>query len=435
MMGIMNVRTPGLLLLAALLLPGCMVRDAYRQLAEFDAGCYLSGELLDVTAPADSGHYVVAVIDDEVAPGTGVIEPNDFFILEHPGQWAFVLTPGRYRIAAVRSAAGLARHRADDPVIFWRDGAVLDCQAGDRREALKLDFGDSLVERGSWQFEFERQRSGVLGEAAVSLISLGQATAFGQVSTLDHARFNLEVGRDSLWRPLDFMRAGHAGIYFLEPYDPNRTPVLFVHGINGSPRVFSDLIAGLDQTRFQPWVYYYPSGIGLNENSDYLTHIMLELELRHGLKRYHVIAHSMGGLVARGFLQRRQQRQASARVEQFIALSAPWGGHGAATRAVESSPLVLPVWKDMAGGSAFLDRLFVEPALSRHTRQHLLFSFGGGDGINIGTSDGVISLASLLRTEAQDSADTLFGFDVTHIGILSDPEAIERVHQLLAGTP
>jgi pimeloyl-ACP methyl ester carboxylesterase len=438
MMEFMRVRSPStfaqgcLLALVALQLSGCMVRDAYRQLAEFETGCYLSGELLAGDSSALPGPYVVAVIDAEAVQGDGRIEPYDIFVLEHPGQWAFALMPGRYRIAAIASESGLGQHQADDPVIFWRNGDALDCRSGDRLGSLELDFSVSRIERGAWQFEFERQRSGVLSDQTVSLLSLGQATAFGQVSTLDHARFNLEVGRDSLWRPLDFLRAGHAGVYFLDAYDPDRTPVLFVHGINGSPRVFEALIAELDLDRFQPWVYYYPSGIGLNENSDYLTHIMLELELRLGLSEYHVIAHSMGGLVARGFLQRRQQRAASASIGHFIALSSPWGGHTAATRAVESSPLVLPVWKDMAVGSAFLDQLFEQPALDEVTRKHLLFSFAGGDGLNIGTSDGVITLASLLRPEAQDSAATIHGFDTTHIGILSYPPAVERVLSLLS---
>ena len=426
-----------LLIVAALLLQACMVRDAYRQMSEADGACMVRGSVLQ--AAALPGPYVVAVIDaDAIADLTaqsGTLKPVDFFVLEQPGQWVFALAPGRYRLMALHKLDGSLVHQADDPLVLWQGGDILRCGAGDQLNELELDLGGASEPSPPWRLNLVRQRSGPLGPKAMSLISLGQATSFGQVTTLDHARFSLDIGRDSLWRPVDFMREGHAGVYFLEPYDPSRTPVLFVHGINGSPRVFADLIDSLDRQHFQPWVYYYPSAMGLNENADYLTHIMLELELRYGLGRYQVVGHSMGGLVARGFLQRRQQRQAPARVEHFIALSAPWGGHSGATLAVGSSPLVLPVWRDMAAGSAFLDQLFAEPALSERTTKHLLFSFAGGDGLSWGTTDGVITLASLLRAEAQDSAETIFGFNVSHIGILSDPEAIERVNRLLAGLP
>lgn len=426
------------LILSVLLLSGCMIRDAYRQMSEADNACMVRGSLAD--AESSLGPYVVAVVDagaiGELAPASDSLTPVDFFVLEQPGEWVFALAPGRYQLMALRKLDGSLVHQADEPMVMWRNGEVLRCRAGDHLNDVELELAVDSEPSPGWRLNLTRQRDSAFGEQALSMISLGQATSFGEVTTLDHARFSLDIGRDSLWRPVDFMRDGHAGVYFLEPYDPARIPVLFVHGINGSPRVFAQLIESLDRERFQPWVYYYPSAIGLNENAEYLTHIMVELELRHDLKHYHVVAHSMGGLVSRRFLQNRQQRQASARVGHFIALSAPWGGHGAATRAVESSPLVLPVWKDMAAGSVYLDQIFSDPALSEWTTKHLLFSYAGGDGMSWGaTTDGVITLASLLRRQAQDSAATIYGFDVSHIGILSDPEAIDRVNRLLSDLP
>ena len=47
-------------------------------------------------------------------------------------------------------------------------------------------------------------------------------------------------------------------------FDPDKIPVLFVHGIGGTPLDWKYLAKGLDRHRFQPWFYYYPSGLRLN---------------------------------------------------------------------------------------------------------------------------------------------------------------------------
>jgi pimeloyl-ACP methyl ester carboxylesterase len=425
--------TVGLCTLVALVLSGCLFRDAFRQIAQLDTPCMISGTLVD--GQDKSGPYVVVVLDakhEDVSTRTRVA---DFFVMENPGAWVFRLQPGDYRLIAFRDQRGDLELGPGDPQIHYPTGRALPCDTGQHQEHIELALTDDSVSAGSLSLALTRKRGGFLGETARSMISLGQATAFGEVTTLDHARFAMENATDSLWRPVDFYRNGHAGIYFLAPYDERKTPVLFVHGINGSPRVFTDMIAALDTARFQAWVYYYPSGIGLDENSRYLTTIMQELELRYALKDFHIVAHSMGGLVARDFLLRRKPLNPTASVPLFIPLSAPWGGHGAAGRAVDSSPLVMPVWTDMAPNSDYLARLFsqAEHPVPLDTEKHLMFSYRGGDQLTWGTTDGVITLASLLRAEAQDQAATVYGFDTTHIGILSDPVAIERVQQILAG--
>ena len=79
--------------------------------------------------------------------------------------------------------------------------------------------------------------------------------------------------------------------------------MLFVHGIQGT-RSFRLLIAHLDAATFQPWVYYYPSGGSLSLCAEHLSQTMDKLRLQYGVKRFVVVAHSMGGLVARAFILR-----------------------------------------------------------------------------------------------------------------------------------
>ena len=57
----------------------------------------------------------------------------------------------------------------------------------------------------------------------------------------------------------------HQGLYLLEPYDPDKIPVLMIHGLWSSlvtwMEMFNDL-RGIEEIRdhYQFWFYLYPSG-------------------------------------------------------------------------------------------------------------------------------------------------------------------------------
>ena len=58
---------------------------------------------------------------------------------------------------------------------------------------------------------------------------------------------------------------GIKGLYMVEPYDPNRIPVVMVHGLWSSPttwmEMFNDLRAFPEiRNRFQFWFFLYPTG-------------------------------------------------------------------------------------------------------------------------------------------------------------------------------
>src|SRR5262249_25329644 len=81
------------------------------------------------------------------------------------------------------------------------------------------------------------------------------------VSDLDAPAFGADFGQQGLWQPMRFLREAQVGVHLLQPYDPDKTPVLFVHGAGGTPQDWRYFIEHLDRERFQPWVYYYPSGL------------------------------------------------------------------------------------------------------------------------------------------------------------------------------
>ena len=104
----------------------------------------------------------------------------------------------------------------------------------------------------------------------------------GTVTKLDHAWFSEQQAKKGLWEPYGFMEDGGAGIHFLEEYDPDRVPVLFVHGINGTPRNFAAMIENLDKSRYQAWVYSYPSGLRMASLANGLYGFVETLKRRYG---------------------------------------------------------------------------------------------------------------------------------------------------------
>ncbi len=94
-----------------------------------------------------------------------------------------------------------------------------------------------------------------------------------------------------------------AGIYITQPYDPQRIPVLFVHGLGSAPQTWRSMINAIDSDprlrgRYQFWIFGYPSGE---------PPALSALQLRNGLKAIYrtypqtknmvVVAHSLGGLI------------------------------------------------------------------------------------------------------------------------------------------
>ncbi|MDN3517031.1 alpha/beta hydrolase [Aquisalimonas lutea] len=416
-------------LLVVVVLPGCALFDAREQLAQMDAACVISGTV----AGADNqpGPYVVSVFLEHPAAGSVAPIPVDYVITAGRSEWFFALEPGTYGLLAFRDTDGDRRLGEHEAFTYVGGRESVDCPESTHREGLGLMVG-AEPERGGWNTPdlpvLDRESSGATS------VSLGQLTTFGDVVSLDDPRFAADVARGSLWRPVDFLLAGHAGVYFLEPYDPGRTPVLFIHGINGSPRVFADIVAALDRERFQPWFYYYPSGISLQASAGYLAQIMGELEVVHDVDTVHVVAHSMGGLIGQSYLRQRTRRHSDAAVPRFITIATPWDGHAAAQRGVEHSPVVIPVWRDMARGSTFLSDIFADghPVVAGATELHLLFTYRGEGGHGRPANDGVVTLASMLKPEAQRHATSVVGIDATHAGVLAHARAIDAINALLA---
>src|SRR6201987_510404 len=100
------------------------------------------------------------------------------------------------------------------------------------------------------------------------------------------------------------------GVYLIHPYDPNKIPILFVHGLLGTPLSWQNLTNDLCSDpkvleHYQPWFFLYPTGHPMLQSAAQLREDLLATQRlfdpsgtaiasRHVV----VVAHSMGGLLA-----------------------------------------------------------------------------------------------------------------------------------------
>lgn len=381
---------------------------------------------------------LVVILGRLPEPGGDELIGVDSFIRLRPGRYAFAVSPGRYQVGVYedRNDNGLVdpgertRPARNGPVVSvrpgqtGRDDIVLGADATTPPELVAPTDVLGLVTRTpSAQREFSLWALSVRGKV---------------IDDLSEETFGPAAGPRGLWEVMDFLTDGIAGIYFLEPYAPDRVPVLFVHGISGYPQEFATLIDSLDRRRFQPWFYFYPSGFALDGVSDHLSTLLTRLEVEHGFDALAVVAHSMGGLVSRGAILKYAAETGRTDVKLFVSISSPWGGDVSAEQ-VDSAPVELPLsFSDMNPSSDYLRWLFYEDAERTRPRllppdvaYHMIFGFRM-QGRGGRSSDGTVSVASQARIEAQEQAATVRAFDHGHTQILRSPEIVERVGRLLA---
>ena len=101
------------------------------------------------------------------------------------------------------------------------------------------------------------------------------------------------------------------GLYMLEPYDPDRIPVLMVHGLWSSPMTWMDMFNDLRsfpeiREHYQFWFYLYPSGQPFWNSATELRRDLQDLRTAFDPKHQDqmmdqmvLVGHSMGGLVSR----------------------------------------------------------------------------------------------------------------------------------------
>ncbi len=253
----------------------------------------------------------------------------------------------------------------------------------------------------------------------------------GDVVSLNDQRFAPDAVTRGIYQPIDFIKHDGLSLLMLQPYDPGLTPVIFVHGMKGSPRNFQAMIDGLDRSKYQPWVFYWPTGMPVEFSSWVLDDMLDHLHNRYHFARCDLVAHSMGGLVCQHALNLRVQEHRPELVQDFVSISTPWNGDDAAAVGVARLPIIVPSWRNMVAHLPFLTRLFIVP-LPTPIRYTLFYTIGEHPDPNPENGDdGVVTVRSMLRKEAVDRASYVHGFKQEHTKVLSSPEAIAELNQRL----
>ncbi len=254
-------------------------------------------------------------------------------------------------------------------------------------------------------------------------------TSPGAIATLEDALFSDEYGNNGLWTPLEFFKEIGGNIYFLEPYDPKKIPILFVHGAAGSPQNWKSFFDSIDREKYQPWFYYYPSGSSINSMSYLLYWKIHTLQCKYKFNELYITAHSMGGLVVRSFLVNFGHLFPS--ISNFISISTPWGGEQLAETGVKYSPGVIPVWRDMQPKSEFLNSIYSRK-LPSTVDFFLFFGHKGNRNLLRPNNDKAVTLVSQLDQRAQSEAKMVYGFHEDHVSILSSEQVLSQYNAILA---
>src|SRR5438093_10072186 len=115
-----------------------------------------------------------------------------------------------------------------------------------------------------------------------------------------------KLGLARLLRPQEY--AATARIIRFEPYNPNKTVVLFIHGLMDTPvtwvPMLNDLRGDVDFRRnYQIWFYSYPSGYPYPYSAAILRQELDAIEKKYPLRKpMVVVAHSMGGSITHTLL-------------------------------------------------------------------------------------------------------------------------------------
>ena len=418
-----SIRPVGVWCMACLFVPlqfagfGCGFGGLKKDVAEMETVGLISGT---VTAPGGTTDVYVQLFA-EADGDFSLVGTNE--LTELMNAWAFTINTGaRYYLAGFRDLDGDRRWSPGEPAGLLGDDRVYIPEEQIRVYGVQLVLkADAVIPD---RFVLDASDIALEDNAGLKIIA-------GEIIDFDDPRFSAEQASEGMWTPLTELRATGTGIYFLEPYDPQKIPVLFVHGLGGSPAEFRFLATSIDLDRFQPWFFRYPSGFRLHSVGRTLSRLTGALREKLGFDSLYMVAHSMGGLVSRScILQAERNPEYRGVTKLFVTIATPLQGHEAAEFGLKYTPEPVPAWIDMAPGSDFLENL--DRPLPGDLPYYILFTFRrGGRSLMAGSHDTVVSVMSQIPLWAQDEAVRIRGYDEDHESVLVAEETTAELNRIL----
>ncbi len=395
-----------------LAITGCTLIKLKKENAEGLASTALVGRIS--TAFAGKGPIIVAAY----TMNQGKREVVHYSVLHDFGEYELMVAKGTYYVFAYWDQNSNLIYDEGEPAGQYGDPKMVTAPAGGvvgeiyiaiPQKAQKID-----VPSG---FEI----SSVKPDKLCSRLA-------GAIIDLDDELFSEENGSKGYWEGTSFFKAFGGNIYFLEEYDPQKIPILFIHGAAGTPKGWKYFVDNIDRTRFQPWFFYYPSGARIQGMSYLLLWKLENLKFKYNFKQLYIAAHSMGGLVARSFIMDHHARFPY--VKLFVSLATPWGGAGMAEYGVKQSPAVVPCWIDMQPESAFIQSLY-RTKMPETVNFYMFYGHRGSRNPFRSNNDKTIAFSSLLDRRAQSEAKMNYAFSEDHTSIIHSKAVLEQFNTII----
>jgi len=412
---ILNFKRLGIaLFILCFVAAGCTLAKLKEEVKESLASTVLVGQVQ--AAFSEKGKIVVAAYSLQ----DGKRQIAHYTVLHEAGEYELMVAEGNYYVCAYWDQNSNLVYDDGEPAGQYGEPKLVAAPAGG--VVLEINFG--IPEKGN---EIDLPRGFEISPDKPGKLLSRQA---GALVDLDDERFSDENGSKGFWEPLDFFKKFGGNIYFLEEYDPEKIPILFIHGAAGTPKGWGYFINNLDRKRFQPWLFYYPTGTRLKGMSYLLFWKLYNLQIKYKFDTLFITAHSMGGLVARSFIM--DYSRHTSYVKLFIALATPWGGDRMAEYGVKQSPAVIPSWIDMQPEGEFLQSLY----RSKMPDTVSFYMFTGHRGSRNpfrSNNDGTITLASLMDLRPQTEAKMNYAFNEDHASIVDSPAVLAQYLTIING--
>jgi pimeloyl-ACP methyl ester carboxylesterase len=361
-------------------------------------------------AVAGGGPHSIMIM---ACPASGVKRDTDtYIVLDRPGAYMIYVPAGTYHLYAFSDY--------DDSGLFDQGEAAGCYRAGDAPAEVRVAEGE--VRTGVNITAAPRRGSGAVFPHPLRVrddAASHYQAANGDIVKIYDERFCTDNADRGWWSPSMFMKVFGAHVYAAQKYHSAKIPVLFVHGAQGTPQNWAYFLFRLDAGRYQPWFYYYPSGIRLSLASRLLYESLLDLKKRYGFTTLYIVAHSMGGLITRDLLTGHDLSREGITVKVYVTLASPWTGFESANMAFTVPSKKLPVWYDVTSASAFISRV-LRAKLPPHVNYYLFY--GKEDSVAAGKA---------LDERAFGGAKEKFGFDVDHDSILTDRKVFSKFREVL----
>ena len=395
-------------------LSGCALVKLRKDVQISKDSCLFFGEVVS-RSPLKKPIIVVAY-----STADGIVRIADYVVLSEPGPYEMIVQEGTYEIFAFEDQDESFSYTPGEWAGYYGQPSNVKTQMGGVIHSLDIILSSQVKQPVSTFSQLLTEFSGGKKKPP---------TSAGALMNLEDPVFSPENGLSGFWEPLEFFKRNGCNISFLEPYDSKKIPILFVHGAAGSPQDWRYFISHIDRARYQPWIFHYPSGARLDTVSFLLQAKIYALHRKYEFETLYVVAHSMGGLVSRSAIL--EKNAFTETIKLFVSISTPWGGERRARTGVESSPAVIPSWKDMDPDSEFIKRVFAKK-ISSSIRYYLFFGHKGSGSLFRENNDNTVTLESMLDSRAQADALKVTGLNEDHVSILSSPEMLGHFQNVIA---